>query len=85
MPWVYGKSLFDKTGKHYSMIKSVMTEFNKQELLYVLPTNPTKYSDWPTLGNILDSGKLVAVFLDIRTNMTAVDLILSEFEIRIAI
>ncbi|KAG6864157.1 hypothetical protein C0991_011989 [Blastosporella zonata] len=39
-----------------------------------------RYSDWPTLGEMIDSGKRVVVFLDTGANTTLVDFILPEFE-----
>ncbi|KAI0356351.1 PLC-like phosphodiesterase [Trametes cingulata] len=34
------------------------------DLAYVPPSIPVKQSDWPTLGELIDSGKRVVVFLD---------------------
>ena len=34
------------------------------DLAYVPPSTPVKQSDWPTLGEMIDSGKRVVVFLD---------------------
>lgn len=48
-------------------------------LIYVPPTIPLKQSDWPTLGDMIDSGKRVVVFMDSSTNTGAVDFILPEF------
>ncbi|KAG6915695.1 hypothetical protein DXG01_010337 [Tephrocybe rancida] len=60
------KHAFDKAG---------MTPF-----AYVPPTVPMAYSDWPTLSEMIDSGKRVVVFLDTGANTTLVDFILPEFE-----
>lgn len=39
-----------------------------------------KESDWPTLGDMIDSGKRVVVFLDSGADPSTVDFILPEFE-----
>lgn len=38
-----------------------------------------KQSDWPTLGQLIDSGKRVVVFLDAGADNSIVDFILPEF------
>nr|THU76809.1 PLC-like phosphodiesterase [Dendrothele bispora CBS 962.96] len=45
---------------------------------YVPPHQPMKRSEWPTLGQLIDSGKRVIVFLDAGAD-GSVDFILSEF------
>jgi hypothetical protein len=48
--------------------------------IYVPPTNPLPRSEWPTLGDLIDSGKRVITFMDaFGTDGTSVDYILSEF------
>ncbi|KAF5319583.1 hypothetical protein D9619_008370 [Psilocybe cf. subviscida] len=49
-------------------------------LAYVPPTVPMKQSDWPTLGQLIDSGKRVVVFLDSGADVSSVPFILPEFE-----
>ena len=39
-----------------------------------------KYNEWPTLGEMIDSGKRVVMFLDYGANTTHVDFILPEFD-----
>jgi hypothetical protein len=39
-----------------------------------------KNSEWPTLGEMIDSGKRVVVFLDSGADTSQVDFILPEFE-----
>ena len=39
-----------------------------------------KYNEWPTLGDMIDSGKRVVAFLDYGANTTQVDFILPEFD-----
>ncbi|KAF8829668.1 hypothetical protein HHX47_DHR2000233 [Lentinula edodes] len=49
---------------------------------YVPPTNPMTRSDWPTLGEMIDSGKRVITFMDAGADGTdgaPVDYILPEF------
>lgn len=47
---------------------------------YVAPTIPMKQSQWPTLGEMIDSGKRVVVFLDSGADTSVVNFILPEFE-----
>ncbi|KAG6841908.1 hypothetical protein H0H93_004154, partial [Arthromyces matolae] len=46
---------------------------------YVPPSMPMKYSDWPTLGEMIESGKRVVVFMDAGADTSLVDFILPEF------
>lgn len=39
-----------------------------------------KNSEWPTLGEMIDSGKRVVVFLDAGADTSQVDFLLPEFE-----
>ncbi|KAH9858526.1 PLC-like phosphodiesterase [Lenzites betulinus] len=49
-------------------------------LAYVPPSIPVKQSDWPTLGDLIDSGKRVVVFLDAGADTDrSVPYILPEF------
>ncbi|KAH0582278.1 hypothetical protein H2248_011916 [Termitomyces sp. 'cryptogamus'] len=52
-------------------------------LAYVPPSRPVKRDDWPTLGQLIDSGKRVIVFLDAGADGSdggIVDFILPEFD-----
>ncbi|KXN83170.1 Transcription factor IIIB 60 kDa subunit [Leucoagaricus sp. SymC.cos] len=49
-------------------------------LAYVPPHVPMKNSEWPTLGEMIDSGKRVVVFLDSGADTSQIDFILPEFE-----
>jgi len=54
-------------------------------LCYVPPSIPVKASDWPTLGQLIDIGKRVVVFLDagadgLGSEPGTVDFILPEFQ-----
>ncbi|KDR71550.1 hypothetical protein GALMADRAFT_143813 [Galerina marginata CBS 339.88] len=49
-------------------------------LAYVPPSVPVKNSDWPTLGQLIDSGKRVVVFLDSGADTSSVNFILPEFQ-----
>ena len=51
------------------------------DTLYVLPHTPMKYNEWPTLGEKIDSGKRIVLFLEYAANTTQVDIILPEFDI----
>ncbi|KAJ7137505.1 PLC-like phosphodiesterase [Mycena crocata] len=49
-------------------------------LTYVPPSLPIKYSDWPTLGSMIDAGTRLVVFLDSQADgPEPVDFILPEF------
>ncbi|OJT12759.1 hypothetical protein TRAPUB_10707 [Trametes pubescens] len=51
------------------------------DLAYVPPSLPVKQSDWPTLGELIDSGKRVVVFLDAGADTDrSVPYILPEFQ-----
>ncbi|KAK0228204.1 PLC-like phosphodiesterase [Armillaria fumosa] len=58
--------------------KPAFDEAGITDLAYVPPTKPMKRGDWPTLGQFIDSGKRVIVFLDAGVD-NSVDFILSEF------
>lgn len=49
-------------------------------LVYVPPLNPMKFSDWPTLGEMINIGKRVVVFLDSGADVGQVNFILPEFQ-----
>ncbi|KAG6824539.1 hypothetical protein H0H92_006517 [Tricholoma furcatifolium] len=80
------KPAFDDSGRHLiasGIIQSVerlTRHLGITPLVYVPPTVPMKQSDWPTLGDMINSGKRVVVFLDTGANTTLVDFILPEFE-----
>lgn len=48
--------------------------------MYVPTTVPVAQSDWPTLGELIDSGTRVIMFLDAGADITQADFILPEFE-----
>ncbi|KAJ8508864.1 hypothetical protein ONZ45_g8909 [Pleurotus djamor] len=48
-------------------------------LAFVPPHLPMKASEWPTLGQMIDSGKRVVVFLDAGADGQSVNFILPEF------
>ncbi|KAF8881667.1 PLC-like phosphodiesterase [Gymnopilus junonius] len=49
-------------------------------LAYIPPSVPVKNSDWPTLGELIDSGTRVVVFMDAGADTSSVPFILPEFE-----
>ncbi|PPQ64040.1 hypothetical protein CVT24_008853 [Panaeolus cyanescens] len=49
-------------------------------LAYAPLAPPVKQSDWPTLGELIDSGKRVIVFMDAGANTAVVPFILPEFQ-----
>lgn len=50
------------------------------DLAYVPPHVPLAQNEWPTLGQMIDSGKRVVVFMDFGAESGEVDFILPEFE-----
>ncbi|KAJ5934145.1 hypothetical protein N7466_003692 [Penicillium verhagenii] len=46
---------------------------------FVPSSEPLAYADWPTLGDLIDSGKRLVAFLDYGANTSKVDYILDEF------
>ncbi|KAJ5921702.1 hypothetical protein N7454_009176 [Penicillium verhagenii] len=46
---------------------------------FVPSYEPLAYADWPTLGDLIDSGKRLVAFLDYGANKSKVDYILDEF------
>ncbi|KIM24419.1 hypothetical protein M408DRAFT_331786 [Serendipita vermifera MAFF 305830] len=49
-------------------------------LAYVPPHLPMKASEWPTLGQMIQSGKRLVVFMDYNSNTAEVPYILPEFD-----
>ncbi|KAJ5942999.1 hypothetical protein N7516_003167 [Penicillium verrucosum] len=47
--------------------------------VYVPSANPLAITDWPTLGDMISSGKRLVVFLDYGADTTKVNYILDEF------
>ncbi|KAJ7907654.1 hypothetical protein B0H13DRAFT_1879386 [Mycena leptocephala] len=61
--------------------KPAFDEAGISDLAFVPPSLPVKQSDWPTLGEMIDSGKRVVVFLDSGADgADAVDFIMPEFQ-----
>jgi hypothetical protein len=60
----------------------IFAQSGLQSLIYTPPnpSTPMKASDWPTLGQMIDSGKRLVVFLDAGANTAAVPYILPEFD-----
>ncbi|KAF9003923.1 PLC-like phosphodiesterase [Cyathus striatus] len=50
-------------------------------LTYVPPIVPIKQSDWPTLGEMINNGKRVVVFMDYGADTSKVNFILPEFQV----
>jgi hypothetical protein len=51
-----------------------------KDLAYVPPHPPMKQSDWPTLGDMIASGKRVVVFVDNGAENDVVNYMLPEFD-----
>ncbi|KAJ7496453.1 PLC-like phosphodiesterase [Mycena latifolia] len=61
--------------------KPAFDESGISDLAFVPPSIPVKQADWPTLGEMIDSGKRVVVFLDAGADgADSVDFILPEFQ-----
>ena len=67
-------SPFHKQHTHYT------NDLGITPLAFVPKSLPVKQSGWPTLGEMIDSGKRVIVFLDSGADTVAVDFILPEFQ-----
>ena len=50
------------------------------DMAYIPPALPMKRGDWPTLGEMIDSGKRVVVFMDAFADPSKVPFILPEFD-----
>jgi len=59
--------------------KPIFDQAGLTSMMYVPPHVPMKYNEWPTLGEMIDSGKRVVVFLDSNADTTQVNFILPEF------
>ncbi|KIL57774.1 hypothetical protein M378DRAFT_27832 [Amanita muscaria Koide BX008] len=59
--------------------KPIFDQAGLTSMMYVPPHVPMKYNEWPTLGEMIDSGKRVVVFLDSSADTSKVDFILPEF------
>jgi hypothetical protein len=62
-----------------NQVHPVLVNSGITELAYVPPSLPMKQSDWPTLGDMIDSGKRVVVFVDYGAEGVS-DYILPEFD-----
>ncbi|KKK27308.1 hypothetical protein ARAM_006717, partial [Aspergillus rambellii] len=49
------------------------------DLVWTPPMIPMGLEDWPTLGNMIISGKRVLVFMDYQANQTAIPWLMDEF------
>jgi hypothetical protein len=56
------------------------TGIDKMAFVPPTPGTPVKAGDWPTLGQMIDSGKRVVVFLDAGADSGAVPYIMPEFQ-----
>jgi len=62
-----------------NQVHPVLVNSGITDLAYVPPSLPMKQSDWPTLGDMIDSGKRVVVFVDYGAEGVS-DYILPEFD-----
>lgn len=51
------------------------------DLAFIPPTTstPLKYNQWPTLGNLIETGKRVVLYMDYKADQSRVPYILDEF------
>ncbi|KAL9621290.1 MAG: hypothetical protein Q9204_008131 [Flavoplaca sp. TL-2023a] len=49
------------------------------KLAYIPPTHPLAFDAWPTLGEMIDAGRRLVVFMDYGASIQKVDFILDEF------
>ncbi|PFH49645.1 hypothetical protein AMATHDRAFT_62773 [Amanita thiersii Skay4041] len=59
--------------------KPIFDQAGITPLAYVPPHVPMKWNEWPTLGDMIDSGKRVVVFLDAGADTSKVNFLLPEF------
>lgn len=60
--------------------KAAFDDSEVTPLTFVPPASPVKKSDWPTLGEMIDSKKRVVVFMDSNADVSKVDFILPQFD-----
>ncbi|KAF8636279.1 hypothetical protein AX17_003658 [Amanita inopinata Kibby_2008] len=60
--------------------KPIFDQAGITQMAYVPPHSPMTRDDWPTLGEMIDSGRRVVVFLDSGADTSQVDFILPEFQ-----
>jgi len=58
----------------------VLQESGIESLVYTPPRSAMGFQDWPTLGQMIDSGKRVVIFMDYDMNTSEVPYILPEFD-----
>jgi hypothetical protein len=58
----------------------VFTASGIDQLAFVPPSNPISFDKWPTLGEMIDTGKRVVVFMDFKADTSQVPFILPEFD-----
>ena len=49
------------------------------KMAYIPPTHPLAFDAWPTLGEMIDAGRRLVVFMDYGADIKKVDFILDEF------
>ncbi|KAJ5803562.1 uncharacterized protein N7503_006012 [Penicillium pulvis] len=62
-----------------SLFGSTFVSAGIDSYAFVPSSEPLAYADWPTLGDLIDSGKRLIAFLDYGADTSTVDYILDEF------
>jgi len=60
--------------------KPIFDQAGLTPYVYVPPHIPMKFDEWPTLGEMIKSGKRVVFFMDADSDTSQVDFILPEFQ-----
>ncbi|GJJ13474.1 hypothetical protein Clacol_007728 [Clathrus columnatus] len=67
-------------GVNVTVWDSVFKAAGVDQLAFIPESVPVKQSDWPTLGDLIDDGKQIVVFMDSDADPDLVPYILPEFE-----
>ncbi|KAI9764076.1 MAG: hypothetical protein M1840_008880 [Geoglossum simile] len=62
-----------------SAFKDPLQKSGLASLAYIPPKVPMRLDDWPTLGELIDSGKRVIIFMDYKADQTRVPYVLNQF------
>ncbi|KAL5519266.1 hypothetical protein ACEPAH_949 [Sanghuangporus vaninii] len=71
--------IVNSDGATPSQFDSVFQSVGLTDLSYTPTSSPMVYTDWPTLGSMIDSGKRLVTFMDADADSTQVSYIIDEF------
>jgi hypothetical protein len=64
---------------HLSLSSSSIIGVN--DLTYTPPHSPLSFNEWPTLGEMIDDGRRLVIFMDTGADLTQLEGILPEFQV----